>query len=241
MDGQPHAAQQAPGEKRRTLAIDEESIAFLGRAARMVPLPEESLTQTPVRDMTAALQALVQRLSHVNVGAVLRKQGLLSRLTGADIEARMVFELEIRQTRKDIDSLRQKATQARRIRQDLRLTAGQIEAFQPRLQRILAAGKRVLDDTTSGDPALRDRFARRLGNLMTLETSNLVTLQQITLADANMSLLIDRIDEVCTTVFALWQRNAMAIAMSAAPVPKTSPLADAMIRAHDSLIKTLTA
>ena len=86
---------------------------------------------------------------------------------------------------------------------------------------------------------MRDRFTRRLNNLETLRTANAVMCSQITLSDTNLSSLIDRVEDVTTTLFALWQREAAAIAQSAKPVPKASPLAAAFRKAHDQLIEKL--
>ena len=245
MELQPQAITGETVRPKRKLAIDDASIDFLGRAARSHPLPEDSLTQMPVRQMTAGIEALVTRLTRLNVNTLIRHQGVLSRLTGADIEARMRFEVEVRQTGADIRELEVAGRSARRIRQDLQVSAEQIGVEQNRLNRIIGAARRVLDetpvDTATEAALLRQRFERRLNNLVALEASNTLTLQQIAMASGNMALLIDRVGDVCTTVFALWQRDALAVAMSAKPVPKTSPLVGAFLRSHDALLAKLAA
>ncbi len=228
-----------PPRKRREIAIDEASIEFLGRAARSAPLPEDSLTQSPVRDMTTAVQALVAKLRSVNLERLFKTQGILSQLTGADIEAKMRFELDVRQVSEDVKQIQTKCFNAKRLRRDLRQTLEQIHEEDGRQARIIAAARRALAETEDPDPLLKERFVRRLGNLETLRTANAVTISQISLADSNLSSLIDRVEDVTTTLFALWQRDALAVAQSAQPVKKSSPLAEGFRKAHDQLIANL--
>ncbi|MCR6659525.1 MAG: hypothetical protein NVV72_09320 [Asticcacaulis sp.] len=225
--------------KRREIAIDEASIEFLGRAARSVPMPEDSLTQSPVRDLTSAIHDLVNKLRDLNLERLFRSQGPLSQLTGADIEAKMRFDLDVRQVSADVRELQAKAFQANRLRNDLRQTLEAIKGEQGRLRRIIGASRRAIDADPGADPFLLERFQRRLANLQTLEASNEVTSAQIALADVNMTALIDRVTDVTTTLFSLWQRDALAVAQSAKSVKKGSPLASAFVRSHDELLAKL--
>ncbi|MGN6209584.1 hypothetical protein [Asticcacaulis sp.] len=185
--------------KRREIAIDEASIEFLGRAARSVPMPEDSLTQSPVRDLTSAIHDLVNKLRDLNLERLFRSQGPLSQLTGADIEAKMRFDLDVRQVSADVRELQAKAFQANRLRNDLRQTLEAIKGEQGRLRRIIGASRRAIDADPGADPFLLERFQRRLANLQTLEASNEVTSAQIALADVNMTALIDRVTDVTTS------------------------------------------
>lgn len=230
---------QAGPPKRRQLGIDDASIDFMGRAARSAPMPEDSLTQSPVRDITTAVHALVGRLRQVNMESLFRTQGVLSQLTGADIEAKLRFELDVRQVSADVTALQGQCYQAKRLRHDLRLTRRQIVAEQERLTRIIAAARNAVSAADDPDPDLLVRFERRLGNLIALSASNDVTCAQIALADSNITQLIDRVEDVCTTLFALWQRDALAVAQSAVPVKKASPLATAFLHTHDQLLAKL--
>ncbi|MDV6330140.1 hypothetical protein [Asticcacaulis sp. 201] len=229
----------AEPRKGREIAIDEASIAFMGRVARSIPMPEDSLTQSPVRDLTAGMQSLIEKLRSLNMEKLFRSQGPLSQLTGADIEAKMRFDLGVRQVSADVRDLQAKAYSAKRLRHDLRRTRAQILAEQERLHRVIAAGRRAIAADPGADPFLMDRFQRRLANLDALQASNDVTCAQITLADTNMTALIDRLDDVTTTLFNLWQRDALAVAQSAKPVKKSSPLALAFVRTHDAFLAKL--
>jgi len=219
--------------------MDEESIDFLGRAARTVSLPEASLTQTPVRDISAAARTLVERLRRLNVETLFRAQGLFSQLTGADIEAKLSFELEVRRIGQDIRSLQDQSRRAGALRHALRASREQILAGRDRLERIIAAGKTALSTSADADPFLKSRFERRLDNLVTLHASNELTCRQIEMADQSLSLVIDRVEDVATVLATLWQRDALAVAQSAKPVPKSSELAGAFIRSHDQLLQKL--
>ena len=238
---------------RRKLAVDEEGIAFLGQAGRGPEIDSGLLVQTPARDLSMALAGLVDRLRTLNVASLLRHQGVWGRLTGADIEARLRFELDVREITQEIRALDVRAGEARRTRQALQRTRSDIVAHQDWLAGLITTARRVLARTGPADAGndprndlqsavmLRERFERRLLNLSTLETSNLLTVEQITLADANLAQMVDRIDDIAGTVFTLWQRDAMALAQSAVPPGKASPLAAAFIRSHDALLAKLSS
>ncbi len=225
---------------RRKLAVDEDGVAFLGKAARGPAIDTRLLTETPGRDLSSSLGGLVARLRTLNVNSLLRHQGVLGRLTGADIEARLRFELEVREISSDIRALDARVVQARRMRQALRQTGADIRAHHDWLLRLMATARRVLARDDAADPMLRERFERRLLNLATLETSNLLTVEQIGMADANLARMTDRIEDISGTLFTLWQRDALALAQSAVPARKGSPLAAAFIRSHDALLAKLS-
>ena len=189
--------------------------------------------------MTSAVHNLVEKLRRLNLDALFKTQNMFSQLTGADIEAKVRFELDVRQISHDVKQIQAQCFNARRLRRDLRVTLEQIGAEDHRHQRIIAAAHRALHAANDPDPVLKDRFERRLHNLETLRTSNAVTAAQIGLADTNLSQLIDRVEDATTTLFALWQREAFAIAQNPKPVPKASPVAAAFRQAHDKLIANL--
>lgn len=232
------AERPAPSQ-RRQLGMDEASIAFLGRALQSVPMPEESLTQTPARDISAAAMALVERLRRLNMDALFRKQGFLSQLTGADIEAKLRFELDVRHITASINDLQTMGQRASQLRAALCDSRTRIENGQYRLERIIDAAQRVLNETPDADPFLRTRFERRLDNLVTLHASNAVTSRQIDLAERNMAVMIDRVQDVIKIVVPLWQRDALAVAQSVKPVTKGSQLATAFLSTHDQLLQKL--
>ena len=234
-----HTAQTADAPRRK-LAVDEDGIAFLGQAARGAAIDTRLLTETPARDLSSSLTGLIARLRKLNVNSLLRHQGVLGRLTGADIEARLRFELEVREISSDIRALDVRAARARRTRQALQQTRADIRAHQDWLVRLMATARRVLARDDTADSMLRERFERRLLNLATLETSNLLTVEQIGLADANLAQMTDRIEDIAGTLFTLWQRDALALAQSGLPGGKGSPLADAFIRSHDALLAKLS-
>ncbi len=225
---------------RRKLAVDEEGIAFLSRAGRGPEIDSRLLTQTPARDLSAALAGLVERLRTLNVSSLLRHQGVWGRLTGADIEARLRFELDIREITQEIRALDASGSQARRTRLALQQARADILAHQDWLGGLITAARRVLTRDTQTDPMLRERFERRLLNLSTLETSNVLTVEQIALADSNLAQMSDRIEDIAGTVFTLWQRDALALAQAQGPLAKSSPLAAAFLRSHDALLAHLS-
>lgn len=83
--------------QKRRLRINEASIALMGRLAASAPFDQNLLLQTPANDMSSMIAHLVERLQSINIKRIAQKQSFLARLTGADLEAKLKFEVEVRQ------------------------------------------------------------------------------------------------------------------------------------------------
>lgn len=233
---------QAPARQENqtlALAIDEASIDLLGRLAKSPEVADTALTQRPGSDMGAMLRSLVDALKRVNVKALLKTEGFLSRLTGADVEARLRFEVAVKELSNRQDELRAKAAEARSMRKTLQTALSQILAAQPQLECAIEEGRRTLHRDNTADTFTRQRFERRLANLSVLHASNAMTCQQIGIAEKNLSLMIDRFCEVDTVIFPLWRREALAIAQARQPLSLKSERVESFLEAHNQFLEKL--
>ena len=223
------------------MGVDEAAIDLLGRAARTATFDESILTKTPAKDVADLIGRAISKLRAVNLDRLLRRQGPLSRITGADLEERLRFEVAVEEVAKEMRLIAKKRAEVRRIRDALVETRGRIATEQIRLDRVIGSAKRILASAQSPDPFLRDRFERRLANLVALRVSNTMTIEQMRLAEQNLAGLLDRLHEVEHVLFPLWQRDSMAIAQSPVRIRRRSELAEAYFRRRNALLETLFA
>lgn len=222
---------------RPSSRIDEATIARLDTAARTTPFDLDLLRSAPVRDIASQIAATVALLEKMDHRALLSRQGVLSRLTGADIEARLEFELASEKVQAKIRQLRQAAQNGRSIRLLLAEAKSELAVEQERLEAVIVEGRQMLADTSGADEFSLARFERRLSNIMAMHAANILTIQQIALADRVLLTLLDRVTDVDTLLLPLWQRNALAVAHSAGREQRHA--ASEFAGVHERLIKFL--
>jgi hypothetical protein len=177
-------------------------------------------------------------LGKVNAKGLLAKQGPISRLTGADVEARLEFELASQQVIAAIGQLRLAAENGRRVRTLLTEARGELIAEQDQLEEVIVAAKRLLETSRDPDDFVRTRFERRLSNLMAMQVANVATMEQIGLALDVLSGLLDRMTDIDTVLLPLWQRNVVALVHAAAGRSQRQAAAE-FGQSHASLITHL--
>jgi len=194
--------------------IDEASIAVLDAAASTAPFDADLLRMPAAADMRRRITAVVALLEKMDHGKLLRKHNPISRLVGADVEARLEFELAGERVLDAIGQLRVAAQNARRLGAKLTAAATAITAEQQRLDAVIDGGKQRLASAAPGDEFHRARFERRLSNIMALHAANVLTIEQIALASRIITGLLDRFTDVEMLLLPIWQRNALALATS---------------------------
>jgi hypothetical protein len=193
-------------------ALDEHAVAALDEAANGLTFDLDLLRTTPARDIRTQIEATVALLERMDHRALLRRQGLLSRLTGADIEARLEFELASQKVLAAAGKLREAAQNGRRILALLTETREQLAIEQTRLEQTIAAGRQLLATCPDADDFVVARFERRLANLMAMHAANVLTIEQISLAVGVLAGLLDRFTDVDTLLLPLWERSVLAMA-----------------------------
>lgn len=193
-------------------AIDDRAIAALDAAASTPAFDPDLLRIPAAADMRRQISLVVALLEKLDHGKLLRKQNPISRLVGADVEARLEFELASERVLDAVSQLRVAARNARRLSAKLATATREIATEQQRLETVIADGKRLLDTAAAGDEFHRARFERRLTNIMALHAANQLTVQQIALASQVITSLFDRFTDVETLLLPVWQRQSMALA-----------------------------
>lgn len=223
----------------QSLEIDEAAIEQLNLATTSSPFDETLLTKSPAQEITLAVTALIEKLQKVKIDNLLRNHGLLSRFTGADIEARLIFELEVRSLFAQMEHVSTLVEDARSMLATLELTEANIALEQGRLIATLEKANILLQRGARGEPALKVRFERRLANIQALVTSNDLTRCQINLAKDNLVHIIDSIRDTELVVFPLWQRNALALAQAEPKRTDRAPRISAFLKSHKLLLEHL--
>jgi hypothetical protein len=195
--------------------LDDAAVAELDEAASGAGIDIDLLRSTPARDIRARIEAVLTLLQGVDHRALLAKQGLFSRLTGADIEARLRFEISAQHLVSAVARLREAALEGRRLRQLLAQARQDLGSEQERLQAVIAAAQALLGREAGSDASARDRFERRLANIRALHAANILTIGQMDLAEGVLARLLDRCTDVDTLIIPLWQGQAFALAQAA--------------------------
>ena len=215
--------------------LDEEAVTALDSAAQSEPFKLDLLRTAPARDMRLKIEEVVALLEKMDAGRMLARQGPISRLTGADVEARLEFELAGQKVLTAIADLRRAAGNGRHIRALLVQGREELTGEQARLETVISEAQLLLAATRDADEFVRARFERRLSNIMAMHAANLLMFEQIKLAEDVLTGLLDRFTDVETLLLPLWQRNVIALAHAAAGRPQKQA-AGAFEQVNDKLI-----
>lgn len=216
------------------LRLDEERLRRFDAEMPAGVVDDVLLHASPSRDLAAALAVMVASLRAIDVEAVARKQGWLSRLTGADLEAALLLERACRNLEKDMANAALAAKASEQSIALMRQTHAGLGADQERLDALILAGRAALaaEDATV-DPDLRARFERRVANAAALHVANTLAGAQLQIAIAHAGRLLDRFADVEKLLFPVWRRHAMAVA--------AAPAADGGAASHFESLKSLHA
>ena len=218
--------------------LDENAVIVLDEAAKSPNFDPDLLRTTPARDIRVGIEATIGLLEQMDHRARLARQGVFSRLTGADIEARLRFELASQKVLAAADRLRQAARNGRRILALLTETRQDLASEQRRLEEVIAAGRQLLAACPDADDFVVARFERRLANLMAMHAANLLTIEQINLSVGVLTGLLDRHTDVDTLLLPLWERSVLAMAHAPGGRPPREAVDD-FARCHESLLTHL--
>ncbi len=219
--------------------IDEQALARLDEMAKGTGVDPELLAATPARDIRAAIEAALAVLESLDCAQLLARQGGISRLLGADIEARLKFELAGQQVLMAMQQLRQAGANGKRTMALLRAARRALAEDQAQLETAIAWAQTLHAEAAgTADRFLLARFERRLASMVAMSTSNVVTAEQMVLAETVLASLLDRVTDIDTVLLPLWQRNMLALAHAAHGRP-TREAADAFSTVQTRLITHL--
>lgn len=224
---------------RDCAAVDEHAVALLDSAAISQPVDDDLLRSAAARDIRIQAEKVITLLRAMDHKGLLAKQGLVSRLTGADLEARLRFELAGQTVEQAMRAMRQAAYNGQHIAALLKEARIQLTEEQERLEALIPAAKLLLAErAVQSDAHAVARFERRLSNIMALHAANILAERQIVLARDVLVGLLDRVTDVETVIMPLWQRQMLALAHAAAG-PQQREAALQFGRTHDTALVKL--
>ncbi|QKC82809.1 hypothetical protein [Mesorhizobium sp. NZP2077] len=218
--------------------LDESAVVALDEAAKGTGFDPDLLRATPARDIRLQIEAMVALLEKVDHRRLLARQGMLARMTGADVEARLEFELAGQQVMIAARQLRQAAQNGKRLRMLMAKARADLMAEQSRLEGVIAAARRLLATSPGSDDFVVARFERRLASMMAMHAANILTIQQFNLSSEVLTGLLDRFTDVDTLLLPLWQRNVLALAHAAGADTRRTAAGD-FVTSHQNLISYL--
>lgn len=200
----------------------------------------------PVPALAAQIAVIVVKLAQADPRKVSKAPTWFGGITGQAIEAKVVYEA----ARRDLDGLIASAAAAAQAVRDAlglmdRLMESQ-EAEAAQLQIHIDAGRQFLSSNPEvGVPAAgagvefdrpRERFARRLANLATLQSSQAMSVIQLRLTKANAVDMLDRFRETTDVLVPLWRQHTLNLT-------NTKNMSPAMVaeatKAHEALVRGL--
>lgn len=190
---------------------DEESLAILDRGYLARDIDNNLLSPERASEMRRSISRALETISALDVESLVSRQGWLQRLTGADIEARLTFELAAKQVEAVLEALRISADRARQLLGGIEDECVALRNGQSGLAELIAFGERVAQQDDRCDPSLSDRFKRRLSNLIAIHSANEMAIAQFGLAAGGLKALLDRYTDIATVVVPLWRQHLFAI------------------------------
>ena len=211
-----HSEAAAGGGVPGVLApIDDAAVAELDAAAVTRGFDEALLRMTPARDMRARIETVVDLLEKMDPAGLLKKQGPISRLVGADVEARLQFELASEKVVAAMRQLKIAAQNGVRMRMMLDEAVREIETDQMRFEVAIMTGRGRLKCAAGSDEFMLARYERRLANITAMHAANILAIEQLKLAKVVLTSLLDRFTDVETLLLPVWQRHVLALASAA--------------------------
>ena len=227
----------------RSAAIGEYGASDSGHSA-MSQLGD-LLEGAPVTRLATKIQEIVARLVDADPKKIAASPSWLSRLTGAHVEVHARYQA----ARRDLEDLIADAEGAAQGVRDAVAVINRLIAEHDRetefLRDHIQAGKEFLEENpTLGQPDaasmnfdnVRERFARKLANLSTLQASHDMSITQMKLTRAQAIDLLDRYEETARVLVPVWRQHTLALTTNRNMSP--AMVAEAT-KAHEALMKSL--
>jgi len=219
----------------RPAVLGEEAVAWLDRSTPTRGLNEDLLGFDGAASVRASIKRVLKMLNTLDIGVLVSRQTWLHRLTGADIEAKLRFELSVKQINLLLDELKLAAHRARSQLENMRTERGGIAEDQRGLVDLIDYATGLRSSNGAADSFVVDRFERRLGNLITMHRANEMAVAQFALAEQGLMSLLDRYGEIATVVVPLWQQHAFAVIHAPARLSDNHPDVANFLVCHSAL------
>lgn len=213
----------------------QEALDWLDAAGHRRPMNDQLLSVADATVMQKAIQGALVLLRKLDVDALLKRQGFLARLTGADIEARLRLEVAAQQVAACFEQMERAALRARQLVAAMAAERHAMAQDMDPLCEIITEGHRLLSGAAGAEPKLRARFERRLANLTALEAANRLAIEQFRLSETGLMAMLDRYTDMATVVIPLWRQHLFALLHSKARLSRADRDVSDFLLCHEAL------
>lgn len=198
-----------------------------------------------VSGISSAITGLVGALDKADPRLALKRKkiGLIARFTGGDAVQKVEYVRSTESIDRQLAGVPERISRLERIVNILEEDYQALMSVQRELKVHLVAGKWFLkehpdaggggNDFGLGSP--RERFSKRLDNLVALLTSNDSALHQIQLLRANSINMLDRLHEITTVLVPTWRSHRMSLYVN----DQDYQAIREATRAHEALVESL--
>ena len=191
--------------------IDDAALAWFDDLGRMSSIDDSLLSAAEATAVHKAIRQTLKVLQELDLEGLLHKQGWLFRITGADLEAKLRFELAAKQVNRAFLGLDAAAERARLMVAAMSSERARIIQEVQRLSQAISTAQQLLSIEVSPDDLRVQRLQRRLGNLQAMHVANTLAIEQFKLAEHGLTSLLDRYGEIANLLLPLWQQHLFAI------------------------------
>lgn len=192
-------------------AINDAALAWFDDLGRASSIDDNLLSAAEATAVHKAIRQTLRLLQELDLRGLLHKQGLLYRITGADLEAKLRFELAAKQVTLAFAGLDAAANRARLMVAAMHSERVRVVHEVHRLSHAISTAQHLLSQEHSSEDINVQRLQRRLGNLQAMHVANTLAIEQFKLAEHGLTSLLDRYREIADLLVPLWQQHLFAI------------------------------
>ncbi|WP_088311350.1 hypothetical protein [Novosphingobium sp. B 225] len=208
------AATPASAPTAELYHIDGQTLAAFDAAVNPFELDKRLQDQIVGNELGDSMAALVDSLRKLSFERLTRKFGWLDRLTGADLQARIEFDLAAHFVSQQIDAAYTAARRAQAMLETLHGERTRLTQLAPRHEELLTTAEALLRGQNPQDEFVA-RFQRRAANLAAMCSANRLSEAQLDLTIKSLTAQLDRFGELRKLLLPAWQQHALAIAQAA--------------------------
>jgi hypothetical protein len=215
--------------------IDDAALEWFDDLGRVSPIDDNLLSAAEAAAVHKAIRQTLMLLQELDLATLLSRQGWRFRLTGADLEAKLRFELAAKQINLAFEGLQSAASRARLMVAAMSSERARVLEEINRLSHAIKTAQHLLSEAESSDDLPVQRLQRRLGNLQAMHVANTLAIEQFKLAEHGLKSLLDRYGEIANVLVPMWQQHLFAILHSPRQLRRNSTEVEGFRVAHDAL------
>lgn len=206
-------AARAASASVQAYRIDAQAIAAFDAAVKPFELDKLLHDQIVRNELGESMAALVDALRKLSFDRLTKRYSWLAKLTGADLQARIEFDLAAHTISDLIDQAYAAARHGGQMLQALQQERARLAELAPQHEALLTTAETLLRGQDPADELVA-RFQRRVANLSAMCNANRLSEAQLDLTMKSVTLQLDRFGELRKLLLPAWQQHALAIAQA---------------------------